>query len=293
MEKKGYHVFNGDTVKIMSCSDCNVKCKHCYITHTGQLTDEQLYDMVSKLSDRFEIRVNGTEPLLHPEYLKSIEAGNQKMILTNGLVFKDNYDYIDLIKSYGIETIGISYHFDLHDSISPVKRDYLDRLFQEILDRGLDVQVMTTITSSTYKKVPDYCEYCADNRIRKIRFTNFMLQGNAVNMDSDLVLSDDERMNFFEIIDNMRKKYPKEVLRIQRCGTFGNDRKINSNFSCPAGNKAVAITPDYKVYPCIFLIKPEYLIGYYEDGNIYIKDNFENDHNECMAMKVLNKEMKI
>lgn len=291
MSKEGYHLYDGKVIKILSCSECNVKCKHCYISFKGSLSGCDLYDMVNKLADDHEIRINGSEPLLHKEYLESLKRAKQKLILTNGLVFKDNYDYIDELKDIGIKRIGISYHFDIHDSISLVSKEYLDNLFKEIIKRGLDVQVMTTITSENYKMIPEYCDYCFKNGIKIIRFTNFISQGNAKEMDDNLILSDEERNDFFRIIDDMRSIYPKDILEIQRCGSFGNDINGCKEFCCDAGFGSVVITPDYSVYPCLFFAKKGNEIGYYEDGNIYISDDYKNDRTECMAIKKLNKRM--
>ena len=148
-----YHLFEGEVVKIASCSDCNTKCKHCYVSYKGNFDGEKLIEVVKALSPRFEVRINGTEPLLHEEYLNALKIARQSLVLTNGKVFENNYDYISKLLDYNIKTIGISYHFDIHDSISMISKDYLDGLFQEIIKRGLNVQIMTTLTSSNYKKV--------------------------------------------------------------------------------------------------------------------------------------------
>ena len=63
--------FNGDSVIIMSCSKCNANCKHCYISFDGNLDGDELYDMVSKLKSKYKIYINGTEPLMNKEFLKS------------------------------------------------------------------------------------------------------------------------------------------------------------------------------------------------------------------------------
>ena len=61
-----------------------------------------------------------------------------------------------------------------------------------------------------------------------------------------------------------------------------------NNFSCPAGKDSVFITPNKKVYPCAFLAKPNNEIGYYENGKIFISDDFENDQTICLAKSQLN-----
>lgn len=289
MNNEGYHVFDGDTLIIMTCSDCNTKCEHCYITYNGNFSKEKLNELVKNFSDKLEVRINGTEPLLHKEYLEALKEARQTKILTNGLVFKNNYEYLDELKKIGIKTIGISYHFDIHDSISHVSKLYLDELFNVIMEKGLNVQIMTTITSENYKLIPKYCEYCYEKGIRRIRFTNFMRQGNGKNLNDHLILSNEEREEFFSILKMVREKYDIEKLRIERCGSFGKSQTLPSNFECPSGLKSIVITPDYKIYPCIFLINPENEIGFYEDGMIYVKDNYNLKSDECNAILKLNK----
>ena len=286
-----YHVFNGDTVIIMACSDCNTKCEHCYINYNGNFSKEQLVELVKNFSNRFEVRINGTEPLLHKEYLEALKMAKQTKILTNGLVFANNYDYIDVLKENGIKTIGISYHFDIHDSVSHVSMEYLNHLFSVIIKKGLNVQIMTTITSTNYKLISQYCQYCFENGIKRIRFTNFMRQGNGKNLDDNLILSDDQKEEFFSILKQVREKYSIADLRIDRCGSFGNSIKTNSNFECTGGTKSVVITPNYKIYPCIFLIGNDNEIGFYRDGNIYIRNDYEMNKKECNAVLKLNRRL--
>lgn len=284
-----YHLYTGKIVKILSCSNCNANCKHCYISFNGNFSAQQLTEVVNNLIERHEVRINGTEPLLHKEYLEALKKTRQQLILTNGLVFRNNYEYISELLNYNINTIGISYHFDIHDSISPVNREYLDVLFQEIIKRGLEVQIMTTITSQNYQNILKYCEYCYNHNIRKIRFTNFINQGNATKLDENLILDDKERQTFFQTIDEARNIYPKNILEIQRCGSFGKNESSDKTFKCDAGINSVVMTPDLKVYPCLFFAKPGNEIGYYQDGQIYISNNYENDETQCKALLKLNR----
>lgn len=91
-------LYDGKIVAIMSCTKCNAKCEHCYISYNGNLSGDELYDMVNKLKDRYEIYINGSEPLINREYLKSYTLSNYYSPITNGLVFYNNFDYIDELK---------------------------------------------------------------------------------------------------------------------------------------------------------------------------------------------------
>ncbi len=83
---------NGSEVCIMACSDCNTKCKHCYISYSGNIREDILLDLCHELSHKYKIFLNGTEILLHPGFLDSIKFNKQRSLITNGLVsiFKMN-----------------------------------------------------------------------------------------------------------------------------------------------------------------------------------------------------------
>ena len=87
----------------------------------------------------------------------------------------------------------------------------------------------------------------------------------------------------------VRSIYPKDILEIQRCVSFGKNESSEKIFKCDAGVNSVVMTPDLQIYPCLFFAKPGNEIGYYHDGQIYISDNYENDERQCRALLKLNK----
>lgn len=280
--------FLGKNVTIMSCSDCNIKCKHCYISYKGNFTAEQLINLATELKKKYIVRINGTEPLLHKDFLDTYKLLGQYGALTNGLVFKNNYKYLDELKSKGIKELKISYHFDFHNTVSKVDKLYLHELFKEIKKRNMNFDIMCTVTSLNYKNIPQYCEEAFNLGASAIKFTNFLNQGNAQNMDKNLILNKSQLNHFFEILHSIRQKYDKEVFKIKRCGSFGDDINHESNFKCIAGTDMVCITPDLNVYSCIFLAKPGFEIGKVINNKIYIYDEYYNDGKKCCAYDKLN-----
>ena len=79
----GYEIYKGKSVKIMTCSKCNMKCKQCYIPYKGNFESEELFEIVKILKNNYEIFLNGTEPLLN-NYLDSFRVADEKIVLTNG-----------------------------------------------------------------------------------------------------------------------------------------------------------------------------------------------------------------
>ena len=277
--------FDGKIVKIMSCSNCNTKCKHCYISYKGSFTPESLYETVKTLKKKYKVRINGTEPLLTPGYLKSFKEAEEEMVLTNGLVFKNNEKYLKDIKDAGIKRVCMSYHFELHELISFVDKKYVERLIPIVRSYGLNCEIMTTISSVNYNKVLEYCEKAVSMGANFIHFTNYMLQGNAKTGDKNLVLTEEQRREFFRQLMLAREKYDKSILTITRCGTFDKNpfQENGGNFRCLAYNEMVVLTPELKVYPCNFQASPGNEIGYYKDGKIYIDDSLKFDSSECSS----------
>ena len=282
--------FNGKLVFIMSCSDCNTKCSHCYLTYNDNFDGSTLFRVASALSERYEVRINGSEPLMHREYLQTLAKVKQYSVMTNGLIFKNNIEYIEDIKAAGIKEIAISYHFDLHEEISSVPKEFLIELFQLLIDRGLRVRINCSLSKRNFRQLREYCAFCVDHGIQKIRFTNFLNQGEARLLGKSIFLDDNDRIEFFRLIDTVRTEMPKEVLFIDRCGSFGRNHK-KTNFYCGGGVNGVALAPNLKVYPCIFLVQPEYEIGFYANGKIYIYNDFVYSNEECLALLSLNKSL--
>lgn len=108
-----------------------------------------------------------------------------------------------------------------------------------------------------------------------------------------MALNEDEILEVLKEINNLRSHYKKDQLFIDRCGSFGNS--IGSkNYLCDAGINDVTITPDLKLYPCLFFagIK-EYEIGFYKDGKFLITKDCKHFCNNCLAKKVYNEKNDI
>lgn len=177
----------------MCCSDCNVRCQHCYISFKGNFSGEELYNCVMQLTEAgYKISLNGSEILLHEEYLPVFAMIGQNRVMTNGWVFKNDFSYFDKLKEYGIVKYNISYHFDLHNTISPIPKGYLKQLFEEIKARGLKFTLNCTISTYNKDKIVDYCRETYNLGDSRIRFTNLLNQGEVTDLDRELFLNDSQ-----------------------------------------------------------------------------------------------------
>ena len=285
--------YNGKKVTIMSCSNCNTKCKHCYVSYKGNFKGKDLYDLCNNLKDKYELNINGTEVLLHKDFFPVYDLIGQKRLLTNGIVINEDDDIIERIKNSSIEMVAMSFHFGIQDKISDVQKELLINNIKKLQKNGIKVELMCTITKDNYNKIKEICEYVKSLNVKKVRFINFLSTGNAINLDKKNILTDEQKKEFFEELNYVRNKYSKEELLIKRCGSFGYDNEHETNFKCSAGVNEVVITPDLNVYPCIYMTKDQFRIGKYINGKVMLDKEIKNDCNRCLASDYYNKNIEV
>ena len=281
--------FSGKEVTIMTCSDCNTKCKHCYISYDGNFDGKDLYNLCEQLSKKYLVLLNGTEILLHEEYFDTIQLLGQNYLLTNGLAIYNNPTLMDKLHDIGIKYIDMSYHIGIHDDISFVNQKIIKQNILDLLERDIKTELRVTLNKDNYNQVLKICDIAYQLKAGGIKFTNYMNIGNATNLAVDNALTDDQLKAFFEQLRRARSMYDKEEFLIRRCGSFEKDQNNpNDKFICPAGKSSVVITPNYDVYPCFFLTQKGNEIGKVIDGKIFVDEEFENDGTKCLSRRRFN-----
>lgn len=57
-DKNNFVEYNGESVIIMVCSKCNIKCEHRYISYKGNRNSKELVDLVKHLKNKYKIKIN-------------------------------------------------------------------------------------------------------------------------------------------------------------------------------------------------------------------------------------------
>lgn len=284
--------YKGKKIIIMACSKCNINCKHCYISYSGNRKPEELLTLVKELKKIYEININGAEILTAPRYLESYKEIGQNFVMSNGLVFLQNPIICKTLKVNGIDSVSLSYHFGIQNEVSQISYEKFKKIIEIIKNNELNFRLLTTITKNNYKMVDMMCEEAKKLGAKGIKFTNFINQGNAINLNQNYALNEEKIQEFLLEINKIREKYSKSELIIERCGTFGKS-KIKDNFCCNCIKDLVVLTPDNNVYPCVFLAKPGFEIGKMINYKIYLNDEFYTKSTECLSKEICNNEKQL
>ena len=278
--------YNGKKLTIMACSKCNINCKHCYISYKGNRTPEELMELVTKFKDKYKVEINGAEILTDLKYIESYPIVGQDFIMTNGVAISKNPSILDYLKEKGIRQVFMSYHLGIHGDISPVEVEDLEKNINNILSRNLKLKLYVTVTQKNYMYIHDIVTKAKEYGAMSVRFTNYIKQGNAENLSDDNILSEEQAKEFIKMVQQERSLYDQNDMDIERCGTFGNCG--TKKFKCYAVNNNIVLTPDNNIYPCIFLAKPGYEVGYYDGDKLKLFEECKNDGSECIARNYCN-----
>lgn len=276
-------------VVIMVNSECNARCKHCYLSYKGHRKVENTIELVDRFHGQgYEVIIAGSEILLNPEYLKAYKRAGQKYLLTNGILLSRNPKIVGELRRYGIEEVRISLHFNIQEDLKSVPERIVKEAINNAKRKGLRIKISTVITRDNHRKVLDMCKKARDLGSDGIKFIRFINSGRARRSGFQSNLSKRERKKFFEMIDYARSLYSKNKFKVLIHGNFGpkpgsrGERLSKCNRYCSAGIDLFAIDPNDNVYGCPFLMK--HPIGKLLHGRIIIdKDLCNGKRDGCLA----------
>lgn len=271
-------------------SECNTKCKHCYIVDATRRSPKNAVETVMALKGQgHEVVIAGGEVLMEPEYLKAYQRAGQKHLLTNGILLKTNPELYDLMRDHGIEQLTFSIHFDIDARLRSVPERFVAERVREARQRGFRVQVTTLITPENVDGIAAMCERSVSYGVNILQFNRFVQMGRGEE-SQEHALSEEQIERFFSQVEEQRKRFSKDVLVIKPNGNFGprpgskGESLAYENKYCPAGIDLVGIDPDGKVYGCPFTMNDDAVIGRFVDGKIIIEKEFSDGRRDtCMA----------
>ena len=276
-------IMNANVGFLFINNDCNMRCKHCYISAQHRQTEGMSLNVLYKSLDLFkrfnisEIRITGGEATLHPKFTKIIEIINEQGftvgLTTNGIRLFSNLaireSVINSINRIWISQYGIS--SEGHDFIRNRTGMTLSRLMREFTNFSRDylfsnaqgrIGLSCLITSDEFNMLLPYLREAIQLGIKRLRIIPVQIDGRAtetlgvthrINLEEYSNLIKSVSNNLSSNFDELRFNDPGDALL----------RYPNVRNSCLIRNRTmISINDKGGIFPCCILVnKKEHCLG--------------------------------
>lgn len=243
------------SIHITTTNDCNLRCKHCYMSAGIKYQDYlDLNMLVHKIEEiekfydsKLDIVVSGGEPLLHPEiesFLNLIKK-HHVILFTNGLLITErNVEVIaETCDSVQLSMEGIS-----KDSFELIRGlDSYERFCKSILLLiKYNVRIVLAITI-----LPNTVEDIQRNLVSFIKSLNY--KNIEIRLNHEIEMSGNAINNYFDLkhkenIENIMLDLAKSLTDIGINYESKSERNVKFT-NCGIG-ASIVFEADGKVYPC-------------------------------------------
>jgi radical SAM protein with 4Fe4S-binding SPASM domain len=262
------------SIDIFITSKCNLNCVHCFANadkQRGELSFDELKSVFDQLERMrvFELRINGGEPLLHPNIREILsDLGKRKfrkVLLTNGTLLND--DIADLLeKSEVIPTISLDgSNADEHDAFRGAHGSFDQTIKALILlqKREIEYGINCCVHTKNLNKCREITDLAIRYRASRIAFLDLKKVGRMKANLSWVPTREEYEQAMLELLATKVKRMKRIDVALD---TFLHCRPLKETIreaeerryvSCPAGRMRMSINSDGAVYPCNLVISDE------------------------------------
>lgn len=285
LEKPTYPSFGGSRdyfvplhVFLELTDHCNQKCMHCYFEsepRKNQFADTNaLIRTIETLSFEGTLvtEITGGEPLTHPDFEEILTYAAEffqiTSVITNGTLITDELIELFLKLKENGNTLLVSitlnsFDKEFHDRFVGLSGSYEKALssIRKLSAVGIPVRGTMNVTRHNISHIQKTAELVLDAGASIFAVAPVNLEGRA--RENDICLSDEKEWSMFDReFLLLKKNYGDRIFSIPEPAA----QEI-FNYSCGAGTKTIAISPDGNVRPCV-LFESDLSIGNIFDNEI-------------------------
>jgi len=265
---------------------CEHVCRGCYLTTQRYLparsSDVAIEHVSVLMSQDFDTRITGSNLVRYPSIEKLISHCEQDYLLGDASSINEDVGKMKLIKECGVQRIfltsPLSYHLpenraiDIEKSVKAVKQSEIEPVLTYVLGRGSEIYLTEMV------------DECLRLGVTSMRFMRYI---PTLDEELNSFITDDELPAILGRIDSLRKNIPKSQLNIHIHGNFGTWFRKDKGPACFSGENLFIIGLDNKVYPCEFLMYPQYVLGEWDENNLHIYRNLRGLSNyDCKYKQI-------
>jgi MoaA/NifB/PqqE/SkfB family radical SAM enzyme len=259
-------------VELEITTTCNLRCKHCLQSDYSKLfmAIEKARWIIDTIINTgvFEISIIGGEPFAHPQACDIIryahDCGLAVGLTTNGSLITNEY----IRRMSGLDNLSIAV------SIDGIGRDHdyirgsgvfakIDQTIRQMIEAGIEVEAMFTITSYNIKKYRPVLDYCNNLGI----VCNFNLFKPFKESHKTLV---PDPLHFFEVVKELfaMRQSRRYKIGLSNAAIVSYLLGIPARDECRAGQSGLVIDVHGRMLTCPSLL----YCGYYKDTDFPLFD---------------------
>ncbi len=256
---------------------CNMHCRYCSLSdkqHNETLIDaERIAESIISIHPLYVSILGGESTLIEtlPRIIQKLtDSGTFVEIVTNGTGITDDFigSLCDVDRNLlRIEVSLDSVDKDINDrNRSPGSYDAATSAIKRITKASIRCRVQMTLYHGNFDQIKELYKYCCNEGVSSFGFSKVAQFGKGTEEDIDY---ESIYIQCEEIINN------EDITRFEKIRIGENISMLKDWFTCKDLNKAlrneyikcngartkIHIEPDGHVYPCDFLIYPEFYMG--------------------------------
>jgi radical SAM protein with 4Fe4S-binding SPASM domain len=264
------------SVDVFITSRCNLKCVHCFsaTNEAADLSLENLKSIFNQLEKMgvLEVRINGGEPLLHPNIGKVLQMLERrrfrKVILTNGTLLND-----EIAKQLKKSSITPTVSLDDSDAGGHDLFRGLDGTFEKTLvglktlqKNGVQYGINCCLHAKNLNKIENIVNLAAEQGAYRIAFLNLKQLGRMRNHKEWVPLQREYEVSVAHLMISKAKhrKIDVSLDAFLSCPVLRETafEAKKGYISCKAGRTTMSIFSDGLVYPCNSVVgDPKWIMG--------------------------------
>lgn len=254
-------------VFIETTSQCNLRCKHCYLSAADSLENElstdEIISIVHQLEPPAVVALSGGEPLMRNDIIPLLQQfaqeGYRCSLLTNATLITPSIAVqIKEAKRATVQVSLESFDKNVHESIRG-KNTFEQTMegIRNLMDAGCRLRLSFTPTKLNIDTFEDYVTQARALGIRAIHVCTYTPQGRG-NKNQDILRLDEHQLFEFQIL---LKKLSKKVQILGDLPSMLDLNRVGYSWdSCPlAGN--IHIISDGTIYPCEICCDEYFALG--------------------------------
>lgn len=254
-------------VFIETTSQCNLRCKHCYLSAADSLENElstdEIISIVHQLEPPAVVALSGGEPLMRNDIIPLLQQfaqeGYRCSLLTNATLITPSIAVqIKEAKRATVQVSLESFDKNVHESIRG-KNTFEQTMegIRNLMGAGCRLRLSFTPTKLNIDTFEDYVTQARALGIRAIHVCTYTPQGRG-NKNQDSLRLDEHQLFEFQIL---LKKLSKKVQILGDLPSMLDLNRVGYSWdSCPlAGN--IHIISDGTIYPCEICCDEYFALG--------------------------------